>query len=335
MLDARFEFSVTSDGGGGNVGARRLYGVWKFTEGWGLKVGKDYTPITFFLSGQVYQNDQGLLQVGNAYGARRGQLALEGKLGPGMLKVALIDTTTSDLGTPNSEIETLIPKLEASYQFNLSDTMSFHAFGGYQTYDIKTAQTPLGTPATPLTGTESTSVNSWVFGLGADLNFGPIFVKPQVSYYQNGTAAGWLPDGSTAGLPNYSEFTKRGFINAVNAELGTTIDPNIVSTDVLDANNLMAMLALGFRPTEALGLEAGIGYVGFDTDKVQGVSLKNNYMEYYLQAVFTVAKGVYIIPEIGYRDFGKDEGDRPIGIVAPDTDNGSLFYAGAKWQIDF
>ena len=53
MIDAQFEFGVTSDGGGGNVSARRLYGIWKFAEGWGLKVGKDYTPVTFFLSGQV------------------------------------------------------------------------------------------------------------------------------------------------------------------------------------------------------------------------------------------------------------------------------------------
>jgi len=335
MLEARFEFSVTSDGGGGNVGARRLYGVWKFTEGWGLKVGKDYTPITFFLSGQVFQNDQGLLQVGNAYGARRGQLALEGKLGPGMLKVALIDTTTSDLDTPDSDVETLIPKFEASYEFNLSDTMSMHAFGGYQTYDVKTAQTPLGTPATPLTGTESTSVNSWMLGLGADLNFGPFFIKPQVSYYMNGTAAGWLPDGSTAGLPDYSPQTKRGFITTTNASAGTNFDPNLYDTDVLDAKNLMAMLALGFKATEALGLEFGVGYVGYNTDKIEGFSNKSNYMEYYLQAVFTMAKGVYIIPEIGYRDFGKNEGDRPAFSVAPDTDNGSLFYAGAKWQIDF
>jgi hypothetical protein len=328
MLDARFEFSVTSDEAGGNVGTRRLYGVWKFTEGWGLKVGKDYTPITFFLSGQVFDNDAGLLNVGNAYGSRRAQLALEGKLGPGMLKVALIDSTTSDLGTPNSDTETIIPKFEASYQFNLSDTMSMHAFGGYQTYDIKTAQTPFGTPAAFNTGTESTSVNSWMLGLGADLNFGPFFVKPQVSYYQNGAAAGWLGD-------QYLTPTKRGFITEVNASAGTDFDPNIISTDVLDGNNLMAMLALGFKPTEALGLEFGVGYVGYDTDSVQGFSVKNNYMEYYLQAVFTVAKGVYIVPEIGYRDFGKDEGDRPAFSVAPDTDNGSLFYAGAKWQIDF
>jgi hypothetical protein len=327
-IEGRFEFSVTSDGGGGNVGARRLYGVWKFAEGWGLKVGKDYTPITFFLSGQVFDNDNGLLQLGNAYGARRGQLGLEGKLGPGMLKVALIDPTTSTLGTPLSTTEQIIPKFEASYQMNFTDAMSFHAFGGYQTYDIKTAQTPLGTPAFPTSGTESTSVNSWVVGLGADLNFGPFFVKPQVSYYQNGAAAGWL-------TANYLTTTKRGFVAAFNDNFGTALDENTTSTDVLDGNNLMAMLAFGFKPTESLGLEAGVGYVGFDTDSVQGISIKNNYMEYYLQAVFTLAKGVYIIPEVGYRDFGNDEGDRPPFIVAPDTDNGSLFYAGAKWQIDF
>jgi hypothetical protein len=245
-----------------------------------------------------------------------------------MLKVALIDPTTSNLGTPNSTTEQIIPKFEASYQFNLSDAMSFHAFGGYQTYDIKTAQTPLGTPAFPTSGTESTSVNSWVVGLGADMNFGPFFVKPQVSYYQNGAAAGWLGG-------RYLTTTKRGFVADFNNKFGTAIDTNTVNTDVLDGNNLMAMLAFGFKPTESLGLEAGVGYVGFDTDSVQGISIKNNYMEYYLQAVFTLAKGVYIIPEVGYRDFGNDEGDRPPFIVAPDTDNGSLFYAGAKWQIDF
>ena len=60
-------------------------------EGWGLKVGKDYTPITFFLSGQVFDADDGLLQVGNAYGARQGQVAVEGNLGPGIFKFAAIN----------------------------------------------------------------------------------------------------------------------------------------------------------------------------------------------------------------------------------------------------
>jgi len=321
QIEGRFEFSVSSDGAGGNVGTRRLYGVWKFTEGWGLKVGKDYTPITFFLSGQVFDNDAGLLNVGNAYGSRRAQLAVEGKLGPGMLKVALIDPSTSTLNTTLSTTEVILPKFEASYQFNLSDAMSFHAFGGYQTYDIKSANLLFG-------GTDSRSVNSWMVGLGADLGFGPFFVKPQVSYYQNGAVAGWLGD-------RYLTPTKRGFVEAFNADFNTAIPVDTVSTEVLDGNNLMAMLAFGFKPTESLGLEAGVGYVGFDTDSVQGISIKNNYMEYYLQAVITLAKGVYIVPEVGYRDFGKNEGDRPPFVVAPDTDNGSLFYAGAKWQIDF
>ena len=320
-VEGQFEFGVTSDGGGGNVSTRRLYGIWKFAEGWGLKVGKDYTPIIFFLSGQVFNNDSGLKKLGVAYGDRRGQIAVEGKLGPGMLKVALIDPSTSTLSTPSSTTEVIIPKFEASYQFNLSDAMSFHAFGGYQTYDIKSANLLFG-------GTDSRSVNSWMLGLGADMNFGPFYVKPQVSYYQNGAAAGWLN-------ANYLTATKRGFVEDFNANFGTAIPVDTVSTEVLDGNNLMAMMAFGFKPTESLGLEAGVGYVGFDTDSIQGISIKNNYMEYYLQAVITLAKGVYIVPEIGYRDFGKNEGDRPPFVVAPDTDNGSLFYAGAKWQIDF
>ena len=317
-LDARFEFSVTSDGAGGNVGTRRLYAIWKFTEGWGLKVGKDFTPITFFLSNQVFDNDSNLQFLGEAYGARRGQLAVEGQLGPGMLKVALIDQTTDTLNTPDGVVEKLLPKFEASYEFKFSDAMSAHAFGGYQTYSVKYPGT--------FGGTSDFSVDSWVVGAGADLNFGPFFVKPQVSYYQNGAAAGWLQN-------NYLPFSTSGFVSQINSVYGTDLQV-VGSNDVLDAKNLMAMLAVGFKPTESLGFEAGVGYVGYETDSYQGVKIKNNYLEYYLQAVFTLAKGVYIIPEIGYRDFGTQDIDKPFYIVAPDVDLGSLFYAGAKWQID-
>jgi hypothetical protein len=72
----------------------------------------------------------------------------------------------------------------------------------------------------------------------------------------------------------------------------------------------MALLVLGFKPTASLGLEAGVGYVGYETDSYQGLKIKNNYLEYYLQAVITLAKGVDIVPEIGYRDFGKAKFDK-------------------------
>jgi len=317
MVSGRFEYGT----GGGNANIRRLYGVWHFTEGWGLKVGQDYTPITFFLSGQVFDTDQGLLQVGNAYGARVGQVAVEGKLGPGTFKFATITPATSTLdafsvfGTTAATTERKFPKLEASYEFNLSDGMSLHAFGGYNGYKLYwLAPNAAGTIVD-----YDKNVNSYTVGLGADLNFGPFFVKPQVSYYLNGASAGWL--NTKLGL-GALDITQTPFFSATD-------------NDVVDVKSLMAMLALGFSPTESLTLEAGAGYLNSESDSyqvspVRSVKFKNTYMEYYLQAVITMAKGVYLVPEVGYRDYGDFEGD-----VEGKQDLGNLWYAGAKWQINF
>ena len=312
-LDARFEFGVTSDGGGGNVGTRRLYGVWKFSDNWGLKVGKDYTPMTFFLSGQVFDTDNGLLQVGNAYGARRGQIALEG-MG---LKVALISPTagtltrTLPLGTTVAQTtETYIPKIEASYEFKIWD-MSMHAFGGYQAYTLYQATTAGG-----VTLTADDDVSSYMVGLGADLNFGPFFVKPQASWYRNGAAAGWLNANVGLGGPQ---------LNGGSISQLPVLD---LTGGLVDVDSIMAMLAIGFSPSEMLRLEAGGGYLYSDYDN----GSSNTYMEYYLQAVLTLAKGVYIVPEVGFRDYGDFKTNAPF---VPNINLGDLWYAGAKWQIDF
>ena len=317
MVSGRFEYGTS----GGNANIRRLYGVWHFTEGWGLKVGQDYTPITFFLSSQVFDTDNGLETVGNAYGARFGQVAVEGKLGPGTFKFATITPTTSTLdaftvfGTTAATTERKFPKLEASYEFNLSDAMSLHAFGGYNGYKLFwLAPNAAGTIVD-----FNKNVNSYTVGLGADLNFGPFFVKPQVSYYLNGASAGWL--NTKLGL-GALDITQTPFFSATD-------------NDVVDVKSLMAMLALGFSPTESLTLEGGVGYLNSESDSYQvdptrSVKFKNTYMEYYLQAVITMAKGVYLVPEVGYRDYGDFEGD-----VEGKQDLGNLWYAGAKWQINF
>jgi len=337
-ISGRVELAVQSDGGGGNVATRRLYGVWHFTEGWGLKVGKDYTPITFFLSGQVYQNDQGLLNVGNAYGSRRAQLAVEGMAGPGMLKVALIDPTTgtiafdlpnlpgNNVGSLGVTTEAKFPKLEASYEFKLSDAMSIHAFGGWQYYKQLQALSVTNTATGVVTTRQlDDDVTSYMFGAGADLNFGPMFVKPQVSYYRNGASAGWL--GSFLGLGDLG--TSGPGLGGPKVDGSPIPQTPFVNTngDLNDIDSLMAMLALGFKPTETLGLEAGVGYLYNDSDD----KTSNTYMEYYLQAVWTLAKGVYLVPEVGYRDYGDFEPGGP----AADIDLGNLWYAGAKWQVDF
>ena len=42
------------DGGDGTVNTRRAYGVWKFRRRMSLKVGKDYSPVTDFISNQWF-----------------------------------------------------------------------------------------------------------------------------------------------------------------------------------------------------------------------------------------------------------------------------------------
>jgi hypothetical protein len=320
-ISAQFEYgarpAVRDNGAVTNfANVRRLYGVWHFTEGWGLKVGKDYTPITFFLSGQVVDADAGLLNVGNAYGARKGLVEIDGKLGPGTLKFAAIDPSATAIVTVPAfgdvtdltvatDTETNVPKFEASYKLSLSDAMSFHAFGGYQ-YKKQLVNATGTIAGTPFVFETDENISSWMIGVGGDMNFGPMFVKPQVSYYSNGAAAGWLgartPGGESA-------------VPVLNA-----------NGDIADVNSLMAMLALGFSPTEAMTLEGGIGYLYTDQDK----GYDNTAYDAYLQLVWSLAKGVYLVPEVGYRDYGDFEPANGTKI-----DLGSQFYAGAKWQIDF
>ncbi len=111
------------------------------------------------------------------------------------------------------------------------------------------------------------NVSSYTFGVGADLNFGPFLVKPQVSYYSNGAVAGWLNTnlGLNSSLPQQTPF--------------------IIATGngIVDIKSLMAMLAVGFMPTETLGFEAGVGYLKSDSDDYrladgQSVSFKNTYL---------------------------------------------------------
>ena len=80
-IKGQFEFGVNES----SVSSRRIYGVWNFGAGT-LKVGKDYTPITQFVSNQAFDTDLGLLEFGAPYAGRHGQIAL----GFGGFEVAFI-----------------------------------------------------------------------------------------------------------------------------------------------------------------------------------------------------------------------------------------------------
>ena len=119
-------------------------------------------------------------------------------------------------------------------------------------------------------------------------------------------------------------------VNTTNA-IGDFGLPVVINGEVDNIKSYMAMLALGFSLTEALTLEGGIGWLYQKSDGDRSID-KNTYLKYYLQAVWKLAPSVYLIPEVGYRDFGKLEFSAP---NVADQDLGSLFYFGTKWQIDF
>jgi hypothetical protein len=313
MLEAQFEFGVDGNGGGGNVGTRRLYGVWDFGAG-KLKVGKDYTPFKVFNSGQGFDASNGLLGRGAYYGARRPQISFMF----GGFEIALIQPTSAALqsitvptaaATPQ-DVDEYLPKIEAMYGMS-TDALNWKVVLGYQTYDI---ERPSGTPGGDL------SVDSYALGADVTFNVGPIRLSGAFAYMQNPGSAGWLVLSERD-----DTFTPGGTVNDFRST-GTAV-LNAAGNDVADVDTIMWDFIAGFAASETLSFEAGLGYVSNDIDQIAD---KDDYLEYYVQAVMTLAPGVYIIPELGLRDYG----DTPTG---PNTsvDSGDDFYLGAKWQIDF
>ena len=298
-IEAKVELGVNES----TVTTRKIYGIWKFADGWGLKIGKDETPILIGLSNQVFNNDSNLWQLGNAYGGRVGQIAIEGR----GFKLAAISTTSAQNieagGTVDSvATESYWPKLEASYKFAFADSMSAHIFGGWQNYQYYAMFTD--------GSITSETITSFVIGAGGDFNFGPVYVKPQASWYRNGAAAGWL------------ESTLQG---DASVSVAPVIGPD---GQVKDVDSFMAMLAIGYSATERVRLETGGGWLH---NEGKGDSdLDNDWYALYLQSVLTLAPSVYLVPEIGYIDYGKG-----IGEAGVTRSLGDQWYVGGKWQIDF
>ena len=221
-ISGQVEFGIDE----ANVSSRRIYGTWDFGAG-KLKVGKDYTPVTTFLSGQVFAGDDGLLGHGNFYGSRVGQVELQF----GGFKIALIDNNgngVDNLDTGN--VNVYVPKIEAAYGMSF-DTWNFRVFGGYQWYEIEDAGA----------NDKDLDVTSWAVGGDVQFNFGPAYLKTQGSIGANWSDAGWADS------------------NAPKASFDG-------DDDTKDVDLWMAMLVGGFKFTDQLTFEAGFGYIDIDPD---------------------------------------------------------------------
>jgi hypothetical protein len=278
------EIQMRGDSGGDPFGtqtveSRILYGQWDFGAG-KLLVGKAYTPISQFISGQAFDEDLGLVTIGAMYGNR-----IPGfQLSFGGLTVAILQPNTNQVANAagvatTGDVDDSLPKLEAKYGMSF-DMFNFAVRGGYQHYQI---EGPVGIL------TDDVDVDSWILGADAGVNFGPAYVKGAISIGQNTADAAW------------SSF--------YNGNGGATL--NAVGDDVDDTDMFMFALVGGFKFTDQVSFEVGGGWRQNDPD-IAGAKEDEAWVVY-AQAPISLAPGVWVIPEIGYFDYEKNAADQNEG----------------------
>jgi hypothetical protein len=288
-----------------DVGTRLIFGTWNFGAG-SLKIGKDYTPVSQFISGQVFDADLGLLGVGTVYGNRVGQAALSF----GGFEIALMRADSRKVSQQfvvggltfnleEGDVDKYIPKIEAKWGMSF-DAFNFNIMGGYNYFSVEDVVSSKDGKKNDV------DVTSYIVGADAGFNFGPAYVKGALSYGQNIGTANWSLPGNR----------NQGAYAAWDGDDGTK-----------DVNTLQAALVAGMKVSDMLSFEGGFGYRMDDPDSnYEGGDKKSKPWAAYVQSVIVLAPGVYVIPEIGYFD-----GDQ---TYAGD-DTTKTFYGGAKWQIDF
>ncbi|MBW2004833.1 MAG: porin [Deltaproteobacteria bacterium] len=275
-------------------GLRLLNAAWKFGAGT-LVVGQDYSPIDTFISNQQgppkWGGDIDGLPWGGIYDGRVPQL----KLKMASFQVALMQPkVVSATGLTPDDTDTSIPKIEASYTFK-AGPLALKVLGGMNTHDDVV-----------ITGTteKSYSVDSNVFGVMANFATGPFSVAANMFMATNPGNYGLLQD---------------------NSVMNATFSNNTVN----DCDSTGALVVLGFKASDMIKLEAGYGMLSNEVEAA-GVTTESETNSYYVQAVITLAKGVYIVPEYGSVDYG----DKTETGAAP-VKQGDISYFGAKWQINF
>lgn len=140
-------------------------------------------------------------------------------------------------------------------------------------------------------------VDSYILALAGKFNFGPAYIAADAWFGQN--------------------------VGPYGLACAPDDDPAIVGGELKDNDAYGLVGVVGFQVNDMVTLEAGIGYVSTELDDADD---EDEAMAYYVQAAFTLASGVTIVPEIGFLDAmddmsGNDEGDE--------------LYYGMKFQIDF
>ena len=280
--------------GAGGVYLRLLYGTWNFGAG-KLTMGKNYTPATFLgysgMIGDLGDNGDANMLVAGLAYIGR-QPQL--RLTFGGFDFALIQPNTDapDLGA--GDVDFTLPRIEASYVFR-TPVFSVRPVVGYQTYEVEDNSTG-----------DSEDITSYLLGLGATVNLGPAYIKATFSYLQN--PGNYGQSQVVAPALRFAALDGDG--------------------DLQDATLMQGTFVVGANLNQMFGIEAGLGYGRGELDvndqEQQGLL-------YYLQAQLRVAKGVTIIPEIGFLD--RDTLD--INDLDTEVELGTMTYFDVNFRVDF
>ena len=306
-VGGRFEY-----GSGPNL--RLLYGDWNFGPGT-LRIGQDYGAYFYLVSGMcgVGGAECNGIGFGSIYSGRTPQIKLI--MGGFQVNLATSTTTASYQAAPGLNVATLVPsdilvnantpqdtdqllpKLEASYTFNLGPASLFIG-GVYNQYK----------EIFDVGGERKHTVDGWALGAGTKMGFGPFYVNATAQYAKN-------PNNSGAGP--------------------YTVYPSVMlydpATDTSeDAKYWAGQLILGFKLSDAIAFEGGFIY---QQGKVGALNYTGDFKQstytYYIQMTWSPVKNVYFIPEFGIIDFDK------LQFQDGDLNYGSTTWLGVKWMINF
>jgi len=268
-VSGRFELGIygptASNGDNERVRTRLLYGTWKFGAGT-LLVGQAYTPTFIPLSNQVFGGDTDMFWYGGMIGTCRAPMIQVSAQG---FKLALIrPNAVRRYGVPGTDLDTTIPKLEASYSFKAGPA-AFTVFGGYNSY------TAVDNVTVPFSETDY-DIDSHLYGIAVKYAGGPFYVKGDIYFGENINAYGY-----GGPLVTWQPIKTPGF-----------------DTDVDDFGWLAVA---GFKLNDMFTFEAGYGQTKTELDSV--LTNEDETSAYYVNVSIALAKGVTLVPEIGKIDF--------------------------------
>ncbi|HKK01696.1 MAG TPA: hypothetical protein VJ955_05970 [Desulfuromonadales bacterium] len=304
-LSGQVELGTEGANNGNTVYTRLMYGVYKF-DGGNLLVGQTYTPYTFF-SEQVVDGDNGFIGYGALYDSRQPMVKVTLDNG---LYLALISpkdgaivtgtsTTTVTVGTDangnpvtndvtsdvTGSTKTFLPKIALGYDGAFGNVK---AGGGvaYNGFTEKDAATGF-----------SKTISSYIAYLHGAIDLNPITLTATAHYGQN------LGNFGISGRESSVAIYENGTLK--------------------DSHSYGGFFQVGYKVSETVKANAGIGYVHDDNDTYVKA---DQAMSYFVNAPIQIVKGFHVVPEFTYYDYMKNIND---------VKQGNKWEVGAKWQIDF